>query len=337
MRAHKRTKQDWRPSRLERQVSQIARYDAEREAARIPWRRLRVAREKYIEWDAFTLWVRAIDHTEGNLPNWVAKEVARRCPGFSKFAAEEKSDHAEGGRFRWDHLRRRIHARVFAAPWREGWMNAVGYYAVRDLAYQRNEVYWEYCEREWARSKPAVYPSFREWLKASEQCSDDVLDEYEMRDEKRRLIKLMRRVNPRTLRRAVEQYVEWQVFAFWTGIAIEDEFPLPTTVKRELKRRCPGFLEAETVARATSPGEETFRRFNRLLEWIESHEFPNAKKEGWYGVIRYQARLHPRHARVTDYWHHWEAEREKHPAERYPAFREWRSAANRYTFELGDA
>lgn len=337
MRVHKKTEQDWRPSQLERQVAEMARYDAEREAARIPWQRLYAAREKYIEWDAFTLWVRAIEHTEGSLPDWVAKAVARRCQGFFKFASEEKSDHAEGGLFHWDNLRQWIHHRVFAAQWREGWMNAVGYYAVRDLAYHRNEAYWEHCEREWARSKPPAYPSFLNWLKASEQCRDDVLDEYQMRDEKRRLIKLMRRVNPRTLRRAVERYVEWEVFAFWTRTALEGEFPLPTAVERELKRRCPGFLEAETVARATSPGEETFCRFDRLLGWIENHEFAKARKEGRYDVIRYQARLHPQHSRVTYYWHDWEAEREKHPAARYPAFKEWRGTADRYTFELSDS
>jgi hypothetical protein len=334
LRVHKETKQDWRPSRLERHVAEMVRHDAEREAVRIPWRRLYVARKEYVEWDAFTLWVRAIEHTEGILPDWVVKTVARRCPGFFKFAARKKVDHSKGAPSLWDHLHRWIHERAFAAPWREGWMHAVGYYAVRDLACRRNEDYWEYCEREWARSKPAIYPSFREWLKASEQCSDEVLDEYELRDEKRRLIKLMRLVTARRLPHTVKRYVEWVVFAFWTRTALEDEFPLPTTVERELKRRCPGFLEAETVARATSPGEETFCRFDRLLEWIDNHEFAKAKKEGWYDVIRYQARLHPRHSRVTYYWHDWEAERIKYRTARYPAFKEWPGAADRYTVSV---
>ena len=211
-----KTKRTWRPGRLEREVAEIGRCDAEKEAARIPWRRLYAAREKYVEWDAFALWVRAIEHTEGGLPDWVAKAIANRCPGFFRFAAEKKVDHPKGAPFFWYHLRRWSHERIFAAPWREGWMNAVGYYAVRDLAYRRNEAYWEYCEREWERSKPAVYPSFREWLKASEQCSDEVLDDYEMREEKGRLIKLMRRVNPRTLRELVtEKGVGESASAIW--------------------------------------------------------------------------------------------------------------------------
>ncbi len=331
--AQVKTKRTWRPSRLERQVSAMARHDAEREAARIPWQRLYVARKKYVEWDAFALWARAIEHTEGGLPDWLAKAIAKRCPGFFKFAAENKRDHAKRAPSCWEHLRCWINARGFSGPWREGWMNAVGHYAVRDLAYRRNEAYWEYCEREWARSKPAAYPSFREWLKASEKCGDEVLDEYEMREEKRQLIKLMRLVTPRALRRAVERYVEWEVFAFWTRTALEGNFPLPGTVERELKRRCPGFLAAEAVARAANPAEESFCRFDRLVEWIGDHRFAKARKEGWFDVLRYQARLHARHARVTDYWHDWEAQWEKYPAARYPAFKKWRGAADRYTFD----
>jgi len=109
----------------------------------------------------------------------------------------------------------------------------VGYYAVRDLAYRRNDAYWENCEREWKRSKPAAYPSFHEWVKASEQCGDDVLDKYEMCAEKRRLIKLMHRVGSRTLRQAVERYVEWEVFAFWTRAALEGEFRCLRRLKRK--------------------------------------------------------------------------------------------------------
>jgi hypothetical protein len=279
---------------------------------------LHEAREKYIAWEAFSLWVNAIEHTEGRLPEWLGRTVEKRCPGFLRFVAEQKRNHAKIAPPFWDHLRRWIHERVFSVPWRDGWMNRLGYYAVRDLAYRRNDAYWEYCEHQWKRSKPAVYPSFREWLKASEQCGDEVLDKYEMREEKRRLIKLPWRVSPRTLREAVERYVEWEVFAFWTRTALEGEFPLPATVQMELKRRCPGFLAAEAVERRANPKEEPHCRFNRLVKWIGDHKFTNARKEGWLDVLLYQARLHARHARVTDYWHDWEAEREKHPTGEYP-------------------
>jgi hypothetical protein len=100
-------------------------------------------------------------------------------------------------------------------------MNAVGYYAARDLSSLRNHAYWDYCERQWKRTKPVTYPSFRDWLKTSEGCPDQVLDDYGMRAEKRRLIKLSRRVGPRALRNAVTRYLDWEVFAYWARTAIE--------------------------------------------------------------------------------------------------------------------
>ncbi len=296
---------------------------AAQQAGRIPWPILYEAREKYIEWEAFSLWVRAVEDVEGTVPEWLVKIIKRRCRGLREI-------------FTWDEVQGWINGRILAAPSQEGWMDAVGYYAARDLRSLRNHAYWEYCEREWKRSKPAVCPSFRDWLKGSEHCSDRVLDEYEMREEKRQLIKLMRRVNLRTLHQAVERYVEWEVFAFWTRTALESNFSLPAAIQRELNRKCPGFLATEAVARAANQAEETYCRFDRLVEWIEERKFAKARKECWFDVLRYQARLHPRHARVTDYWYDWGAEREKHPAAQYPAFKEWRGAADRYTFEFGN-
>ncbi len=335
--AQVKTKRMWHPSRLEQHVSEIGRRAAEREAARIPWQRLYVSREKYVEWEAFALWVRAVEHAEGDLPAWLAKIVDKRCLGFLKFSAEGKSDHPKDVPFFWYHLERWINDRIFAVPWREAWVNAVGYFAARDLRSLRNHAYWEYCERAWRRSKPAVYPSFPEWLKASEHCSDQVLDEYEMLEEKHQLIKLMRRVGPRAIHLAVECYLEWEVFAYWARTALEAQPPLPPSVRRELRQKCQYDLETHIISRALNPTEVLHCRFNRLLEWIEEHEFARPKKEGWLDVLRYQARLHPRHARVIDYWHDWEAQWAKHPSPQYPSLKKWRDAADRYTFGPVDA
>jgi hypothetical protein len=326
----------WRPSELERRVGQAARQTAEEEAARIPWLRLHEAREKYVEWEAFALWVRAIEGAEGDFPEWLARVVDSRCRGFSKFVEKQGPDHSDVPPVFWRHLERWINEFIFGRIWREGWMNAVGYYAARDLASLRNHAYREYCERQWKRSKPAAYPSFRDWLRASEHCCDQILDECQMREEKRHLIKLSRRVSPRTQRKAVDRYIEWEAFAYWARTALESGCPLPASVERELKRRCTGFLEADADVRAASPEEEAHCRFSRLIKWIEDHEFSNAKKRGWFDVLLYQARLHPRHARVIDYWHDWEAETEKHSSSEYPSFAQWKKAADSYTFELDD-
>jgi hypothetical protein len=332
-----KTKRIWRPSGLEVQVSEIARRTAEKQAARIPWPKLYETREEYLNWEAFIFWVWSIEEAEGGAPVWLAKAVARHCPGFSKFLAEKQEASRDGLRFLWYQVQQWVNTRIFGKVWQEDWMTAVGFYTARHLASHRNHAYWLYCERKWSLRKPARYPSFREWLKASEHCPDAALDGCDMREDQRRLIKLMRRVAPQKLRRTVNRYVDWEVFAFWTRTALEGNLPLPVTVERELKRRCLGFLEAETIARGANTAEEPYCRFNRLVEWIEHHKFAKARKEGWVDVLLYQARLHVRHARVTAYWHDWEALWEKHPAALYPVFKKWRGAADHYTFDPDEA
>ena len=159
--AQAKTKPIWRPSALQRRVSEVARLTAEREAAHVPWPQLYAVREKYVEWEAFALWARAIEGTEGDFPEWLGKAVEKRCRGFLKLVADKKQEHPGDPTFFWYHLERWINQRIFGQAWQGGWMNAVGYYAARDLASLRNHAYWEYCERQWKHSKPAAYPSFQ--------------------------------------------------------------------------------------------------------------------------------------------------------------------------------
>ena len=211
----------------------------------------------------------------------------------------------------------------------------VGYYAVRDLAALRDEAYWYYCASEWKRSKPTVYPTFQEWRKASENCSDEALDTFETTEELRELLKLSRRVSPGRLSRWVERYVEWQVFAYWMSPALGMPGPLPNKVSRELGRRCPGFLAHNIVLRRHARGAHG-RHFNALLRWIKEREFSRPHNEGWLPVVLYQACLHPRYQRVVDYWSHSQRLRSKHPRSPYPTFPQWNAAADGYTFEVGD-
>jgi len=106
-----------------------------------------------------------------------------------------------------------------------------------------------------------------------------------MREEKRRLIKLSRRVGPRTLRKAVERYLEWEIFGYWVRTALESGCPLPASVEGAVRQRCPNFLEADAAAHAANPEEEPHCRFNRMIKWVEDHEFTDAKTRGWFDVL----------------------------------------------------
>jgi len=106
----------------------------------------------------------------------------------------------------------------------------------------------------------------------------------------------------------------------------EDLFPA-------IVRSCPGLLPAKGVTRGANPKEKPHCRFNRFVEWIKNHKFTKARKESWFDVLVYQARLYARHARVANYWHDWEVQWGKHHAPQYPAFKGWSNAADRYIFK----
>jgi hypothetical protein len=324
----------WQPSKPQKRVDEVARQMADKEATRIPWPQLLKARQSYVKWQELQQWFRAIEESERCVPGWLADAVRRRCPGFEQFLSQQKTKERRWPQPAWCHLEQWIKERIFAKPWREAWMNAVGYYAVRDLAALRNEAYWYYCEPQWQRSKPAAYPSFQEWHKASEHCSDEVVDHFETASTLCDLIRFSRRVSARTLNETVDQYVEWLVFACWVHTALDREDHLPDSMKREFERRCPGFLETVVMSDG-SGGTEAEVYFDRLLHWMEEQKFTRPRTEGWWPVLIHQARLHPRRQRLLDVWRHHQRIRSKRQG--YPSFEQWTAFVDAYTSEPEDA
>jgi hypothetical protein len=276
------------------------------------------------------LWVRCIEETKGKLPSWLAEMIEKRARGHLRYAADYGLHHSDAPRpgTAWRLLELWVNEHIFRKPCAEGWMNAVGYYAVKDLASLRDDAYSEWCIENWKGHKPRPYPAFKVWRRASEEVSDEILDQVEMRDDRRELIKRMSRVRPRALQSAVDKYVDWLVFALWARAALEELPQLPQTVERALQLRCPGFLERH-AARPQSP-----HAFDGVMRWIEDQYFDIAKREGWFDVLVYQADLHPRRARAKDYWIDWEHEWTRGGRLGYLSFRAWTRALDRYTLAL---
>ena len=96
----------------------------------------------------------------------------------------------------------------------------------------------------------------------------------------------------------------------------------------ELNSRCPGFVEFNAQERVADG--RLARDWHRLLFWIGEHFFVDAKTEGWYEAILISAHNHPRAIRTMEYSDHccdiWNSDL---PVP-YPAFKTWRSDADRY-------
>lgn len=163
------TKKEWRPTKLERLTQERARRRAKRQLLRVNSTRFAKARQEYLEWESFSLWVRAIVDVEGILPAQTLETLQKRCPGFLQ--SERQSQRA---RTRQDNLLPLrllgwIHNHIFSDAKREGWLDALVFYAVRDPRSQLAWAYWEQCEGEWKRKRPRCYPSFEEWSRAVEK------------------------------------------------------------------------------------------------------------------------------------------------------------------------
>jgi hypothetical protein len=316
-----------RTSEVEARVLEMARREADRQARRIPWQRLLEARQQYIEWNAFSLWARAIAEAEGCAPAWLKKVVEERCPGL--LGSDRSSEITHQDPLLYRRILEWFETNVLAQAKEEGWLRAVTFHAVRDPECVRDWAYWQHSEAQWKRQRPSAYPSFEEWRRSSEQCADQVLDALEMKEDKRQIIKAVRVAGPGRLEAAVAQFMEWEAFTYWLRSLLESDAKFPDAVAKELQRRCPGFLECDEELRNTLPPEGYTKRWKALLEWGENSFFSNIQKEGWFEAVAYKARAHPRSVRTVDYWvFYWDEHWSSGSLDGYPSFQEWRRAAD---------
>ena len=317
-----------RTSKAEARVSEMARREADRCARRIPWQRLLESRQQYIEWNTFSLWAGAIAEAEGCVPGWLAEVVEKRCPGIFGTDVASEITHQYAPLYR--QISEWTKSNVLAQAKGEGWLQAVTFYAVRDPDFLRDCAYWQHCARQWKRDRPSAYPPFEEWSRASEQCRDEDLD-FEMPEDKRRIIKVRREAGAERFAAAVAQYMEWEAFTYWLRSLLESDTTLPGAVAKELQRRCPGFLECDRVLRGTLSPEDYTKRWKALLEWGENRFFGDIQKEGWFDALVSEARAHPRSVRTVDYWvFYWDERWSSNPHETYPTLEEWRRAADAF-------
>ena len=307
-------------------LQRAARERADDEARRIPWQRLLHARNEYIDWQEFSLWVRSILEVENRIPDWLITIFNDRVPGF----LESEKQLTPKGRPLPLRLEDWIDDHVFGFAKQEGWFNAIAFYGIRELRYQRAEVCWSECVERWKKAKPIHYPSFDEWKDAAAHCDDTA----HLLPEVRKARTSAKLVPPDRLAEAVAQGIDWEAFAYWARAALESKSGLPTEVVSELGRRCPGFLEANSSVREQG-SLGTSQDWHSLMSWIADHYFKDAKAEGWFDAILAQARSHPRAIRTMEYADHCDEVWSSAIPEPYPSFKDWRRAADVY-FDLGD-
>ncbi len=294
---------------LERRIESAARGEAERQARKVPWLTLLEYRKQYIEWEAFTLWVHAIEEAEHHVPEWLGRKVEGRCPGMQAKESEKL----------WKCLDTWKQKNVFAKPNREGWMRGVSFFAVRELAYARNWAFWGYCERQWSVRRPAFYPSLDKWKSAADNCPGEILDSSGLRKERKELVKASGRAGRERLEQAVGIYVEIEAFAYWLRPIVDARLPLSGRVLEEFRNRYPSLETCDAS------------NWDQVWACLRQSHFQEARAEGWLDAVVYTAELHPRRMKVIDYWLlYWASHWPKDQPALCPPFEEWRCKAESY-------
>jgi len=306
------------------QLQRAARERADDEARRIPWQRLLDARNQYVDWQEVYLWVRSILEVENRMPDLLVKILNDRVPGFLE---SEKGLAPKAVKTRPLALRLEdwIDDHIFGFAKREGWFNAITYYAIREPRYQRAEVCWSVCTEKWKKVKPIQYPSYEEWEGMAAQCDETA--HLTARERKARASSKL--VHPHRLGEAVARYIDWEAFAYWARPALERGSQLPAEVASNLERRCPGFLVASIKARQQDSGGDS-QEWQRLMLWIVDHLFQDTQTEGWFDAILVQVRCHPRAIRTMEYADHCDELWSSEPPSPYPSFEDWRRDADLY-------
>jgi hypothetical protein len=290
-----------KPTKLETKVEGIARRRAFKELMRVPWNRFHEAYLEYLRWEAFAFWVRAIVEAEGNFPSWLTVTIKERCPGFF-----DDNTQVSEPRLLIRRLDGWIHNHTFGDAKREGWLDAIIFYAVRNPLSEGCWVHWEHCEKAWKRKRPIEYPEFEEWWRMAQNC------------------KVCANVIASSLAAMMDKYVDWQTFLFWLRPIMEGNKQLPPPVVAELKRRCPGFMKLSGKHRSSPQG------WSSLTEYIEDRFFSSPKTNGWFTCVLKHARFHPLHVRTLEYSRRWNKDWSRNPSPSYPSFAEWRKAADDY-------
>lgn len=319
------------PGGIEREMQLAARHRADQQARRIRWDRLLQTRRDYVSWTEFYFWARSIMEADAGISDWLGVILKERTPGFIEYDLEYRGTYPKQKSLPWQRLTEWINAHIFESAHRDGWLEAITFYAARDLRSQRAMAYWRECRTLWRRKRPHSYPFFEEWRHAAgdRDCASI------LRPEISTIVQSSKRASTERFAAEVERYIDWEAFAHWARSPLVEGGELPPEVEQELQARCPGFLDRDKELRRNDrPGKP--QSWVRLLAWGEGQFFSDAKKGGWFDAVLFYAADHPRKVRTSEYWAHWDNQWSRDPKASYPSFDKWRKDADDYVEETSN-
>src|ERR1700674_3376602 len=124
---------------------------------------------EFVEWRAFSYWLRLTVETQGFVSDPMISILRERCPGFLDYASAYAKKHPSEPEFLWLRFLEWTDERLFHVSIVEGWRHALGYYATRDPRMDQPRAYWKECRRAWRLQAPESFPSFETWRESALQ------------------------------------------------------------------------------------------------------------------------------------------------------------------------
>lgn len=294
-------------TKLERRVGYIASRRARRQLMQVPWDRFHKAYEEYVRWQAFALWARAVVESKGSAPSWFEAILRKRCPSFSeKVARSSRPELLDLQLFPW------VHNRAFGFARQEGWLDALVFYGFRDTRAQGYWTYWEHCESEWKKRRPASVPTLVQWRRSALSW------------------KLQGDISFAVVAKAAEKFIDFEALVYWLRPLFQtSKFHLPAHVALELGQESPGLLEFVSREISTDCDDRT-KSWQRLFNWGRDQVLSSAKKQGWLDCVLRQVRIHPFHVRMADYAAVCRKSRLGNTAPPYPSLGQWQTDLKGY-------
>jgi hypothetical protein len=140
-----------------------SREEAETERKNVTSAHLAASVTEFIEWRAFSYWLRLIVENVGFVSDVVAAILQERCPGFLVYTATYARQRPNEQEFLWLRFLEWTDDTVFQAAIAEGWRHVLGYDATRDPRMDQLRAYWKQCRESWKFQHPASLPSFEAW------------------------------------------------------------------------------------------------------------------------------------------------------------------------------
>lgn len=129
--------------------------------------------DRYVEWSAFSRWLEPVANVGDALPEHVAAELERRCPGFleqsnSHVTARANAERRAGPKFMtW------IEEHLFAEGKQEGRLGTIREQAEMHPLYARMMRYAKLFNKGCRENLPVGYPSFSQWRRRAENYTEN--------------------------------------------------------------------------------------------------------------------------------------------------------------------